>query len=218
MRLRLFVCISLVLLSPFAIAHGQTAAPLSPRRFGVLAGINTATLAGRDVQAVSRHTAFMVGALVVAPLTTAVALQPEMLYTTKGAESNSGSSSTLKMNYLEIPVLARFDIAGSGGTKPFVYAGPAVSFKMGCSIGATTAGSAPTLSCAEIEAQSNGSTKFTAVDYGVIIGGGTTFDLSGRTFTVGARYDHSLRNITRDAVSKHRVLSVLATYEFPWKQ
>jgi hypothetical protein len=193
---------------------GAQSANLPPRRFGLTAGVNSSTIGGSDVGNASRRTGFMAGALIVIPVSPTFAIQPELLYTMKGATSNDVDvGSTFKMNYAEIPVLLRVDIPASGGTKPFFYGGPAVSFKVSCDIEATSQGSTVSASCDELESQG---VKVKTVDYGVVVGGGLAFDVGGRAFTIGARYDHSLGKIVEDSDSKHRVISILATLEFPW--
>jgi opacity protein-like surface antigen len=133
----------------------------------------------------------------------------------KGAKSNDAEfGGTLKMNYVEIPVLLRVDVPVSGGTKPYFYGGPAVSFKASCNVEATSQGVTVSASCDELEAQG---AKLKSVDYGVVVGAGLGFDVGGRLLTIGARYNHSLADIAENSDTKHRVISILATFEFPWK-
>jgi hypothetical protein len=222
MPLRRAICTSLIMfpmVAAFGTVRAQSAAPLPPRRVGITAGINSATAGGKDATnpTPSRLTAFMAGVLLVVPVGPSFAFQPELLYSMKGFKVNeSTGTETFKENYIEVPLLARFDIAASGGVKPFFYGGPAVSFKIGCDAAGVSGGVTVSFSCDELESQSGGSTKFKSIDFGAIIGGGLAFDVSGKTFTIGARYDHSLAKIT-DTDVKHRVISVLATFEFPWR-
>lgn len=222
MRLRRIVCTSLILVplvAVFGTVRAQSAAPLAPRRFGITAGMNSATFGGKDATnpKPTRHTGFVAGVLLVVPVGPTFALQPELLYTMKGANfKDAFGSGSFKMTYIEIPLLARFDMATSGRVKPFFYGGPAVSFKMSCDVELKSPFFSFNSSCDELAAQSGGSTKVKSLDYSAIIGGGLAFDVSGKTFTVGARYDHSLGKIDNDSDIKHRVISVLATLEFPW--
>jgi hypothetical protein len=46
------------------------------------------------------------------PITNSVSIQPEISYTTKGAElsyNNTNGNTTFKTNYIEVPVLLRFN-------------------------------------------------------------------------------------------------------------
>lgn len=197
-----------------ATAGAQSAAPTPPRRFGITAGVNSATFGGSDAEDAKRRTSGMIGVLLVAPVTPVFAIQPELLYTMKGAKFNDGTfEATLKMNYVEIPVLARFDFASSGGVKPFFYVGPAISFKLSCDVSASFQGATSTSDC---DQASEGEANVKSVDYGAIVGAGLAFDVSGRMFTLGARYDHSLSKVSEDSDIKHRVISLVGTLEFPW--
>jgi hypothetical protein len=214
MRLRQLVCAGLVAAPTFGTLPAQAAAvPL--RRFGFTAGFNSSTVGGSDVTDASRRTGFTAGGLVVLPISQVFAIEPELLYTTKGAVSHepASASATLKMNYVEVPVLLRVDVPASGELRPFLYAGPAVSFKASCNVEATDQGVSVSTSCDELNAQG---AKLKTVDYGLVGGGGVAFNVGGRAFSIGARYDHSLGKISSDGDVKHRVISVLATFEFPW--
>jgi hypothetical protein len=218
MRLRQLVCAGLVAAPVFGTLAAQGAAtPL--RRFGFTAGVNSSNLGGADVGDQSRRTGFTAGGLLILPLGPEVAVEPEFLYTTKGAVSNgtepngTKTTATLKMNYVEVPVLLRLDLSPSGDTRPFLYAGPAISFKASCTIEGTSQGVSISSTCDALEVQG---AKVKTVDYGLIGGGGVAFNVGGRAFSIGARYDHSLGKISSDSDVKHRVISVLATFEFPW--
>jgi hypothetical protein len=93
------------------------------------------------------------------------------------------------------------------------HAGPAIALKASCDLEGIEGGVSSSISCDQIEGDG---LKFKSVDYGVIVGAGLAFDVYGRTFNVGARYDHSLAEIDDQSGIKHRVISLMATFEFPW--
>ena len=143
-----------------------------------------------------------------------IAIEPEVLLTTKGAKfSDSQGSGSFTMKYIEVPVLVRYEAVGSGGMRPFVLGGPAIALRASCDLEGIDAGVSVDISCDEAEAQG---LKFKSVDYGLIVGGGVAFDVGGRGFSIGVRYDHSLSEVADNSNIKHRVLSILATFEFPW--
>jgi hypothetical protein len=164
----------------------------------------------------TRHaaTGFIVGASMVAPVSANVAIEPQVLFTSKGAnfEDSSGGGS-ITMNYVQFPLLIRVSAGGSGRARPFVFAGPAIALKASCDLEGIEGGVSSSISCDQIEGDG---LKFKSVDYGVIVGAGLAFDVYGRTFNVGARYDHSLAEIDDQSGIKHRVISLMATFEFPW--
>ena len=214
MRLNHVLC-AVIAAAPCLSLHAQGAAnPLPPRRLGITAGINSATVGGGDVGEASRRAGFIVGASMVAPVTSNVAIEPQVLLTSKGAnfEDSSGGGS-ITMNYVQVPLLVRVSGGGSGRARPFVFAGPAIALKASCDLEGLEGGVSASISCDQLEADG---LKFKSVDYGVIVGAGLAFDVSGKTFSVGARYDHSLADIDDASGIRHRVISLMATFEFPW--
>jgi len=60
------------------------------------------------------------------------AVQPELLYVSKGAQKDLFFvSAEWKINYLEVPVLAKFNIVPDAQLQPSLYAGPALSILLG---------------------------------------------------------------------------------------
>jgi hypothetical protein len=208
---------SLSALLAVAMPLGAAQAQLKPPpRFGLIAGINSSTVGGSDTEDAKRRTGAMAGILFVAPLSPGFSIQPELLYTMKGAGfSDTDASGTVKMNYVEIPVLFRGSIPTSTNARPFFYAGPDIAFRVGCSLEAQGQGISGDVSCDEFEAEG---LEFKTVDYGIVIGAGVSFDLTGKIFTISARYDHSLGKLVEDSDTKHRVLSLVGTLEFPWRR
>lgn len=213
MRFCRLICVGLIATAGLGRAAAQSVA--SPqRRFGITAGVNSSMVASSHLGDASRRTGFTAGALLVFPVAPAFAIEPELLYTTKGYEvSGPDFSSTLKMSYVEIPVLLRVEVPASGGVKPLLYGGPAVSFKATCDVDSKFQGISMSTSCDPVQSDF---AKIKTLDYGLVVGGGLEFDVAGKMITIGARYDHSFRTIAENSDVKHRVISVLATLEFPW--
>jgi hypothetical protein len=211
MRFHRVMSVALALL-PLTIVHAQ-GAPMPRSRFGITAGINSAIVVGDDTEDATRQTGLMIGVLNVSPLTPSFSVQTEVLYTMKGAgASEEGADVAVKLNYLEIPVLGRFEIPASGGVKPFVYAGPAISFKTSCTIEAEFRGNKLSTDCDDEQE----SFKVKSVDYSAVIGGGLGFDVRGKMLTIGARYTHGFANIGDEGNAKNRVISAVASFELPW--
>jgi hypothetical protein len=203
----------LAVTAPIGVGHAQLK---PPPRFGLMAGINSSTIGGPDVEDASRRVGAMGGILVVAPVRPGVAIEPEVIFTMKGADfSDIEGSGSVKMSYVEVPVLLRVSIPTSTAARPFFYAGPSVSFRASCNFEATGEDFGADLSCDQLESQG---VEFKSVDYGLIVGAGASFDLSGKLVTLSVRYDHSFAKIIEDVDAKHRVLSLVATLEFPWRR
>ena len=75
---------------------------------------------------------FAAGGFVSIGINDLFSIQPEVLFVQKGAKlTEDGDEATLKLNYVEVPILVVFTIQTSGNVTPFVYAGP--SFGMNTS-------------------------------------------------------------------------------------
>ena len=98
-----YIGMMIVLTSSFLTAQKQTT------RFGLKGGLNIATISG--ISDTSPITAFHLGALVEIKVSHKFAVQPELLYSAQGAkDSSSSSNASIKINYITIPVMAKFYI------------------------------------------------------------------------------------------------------------
>ncbi|MDO6392461.1 porin family protein [Pontibacter sp. BT731] len=96
-------------------------------RLGIRAGVNYAGFGGSDADNLDRIWGGHAGVTANFPLSADnfLSIQPEVLYSMKGAET-SADDVKWKINYLDVPVLARVN-AG-----PLYFeAGPQVSFRVG---------------------------------------------------------------------------------------
>ncbi|CAI2765233.1 porin family protein [Flavobacterium collinsii] len=94
-------------------------------RFGVKGGLNLTTFAGGNYWDAKSLVGFQVGGFAEIKVIERLAIQPEVLFSTQGAklEGNFGDFDD-KLNYINVPVLAKFFI-----TKQFtVEAGPQLGF------------------------------------------------------------------------------------------
>ena len=205
-----------------AIAWTPSLSQSTPR-FGVIAGANLATISGGYFPKASNRTGFAGGLMAVLPVSPSFAIQPELMFTMKGAYSDSGgTSATAKMYYIELPVLMRFDIPTSGSVKPFVYGGPGFAYRTSCTIeGHYAPEGSRTVGCDSLArqgAKASPGVKYRRTDVDGIIGGGLAFDIGGRTITVGVRYDVGFVNFFNRNGSKNRVLSFMGTLEWPLRK
>jgi hypothetical protein len=134
----------------------------------------------------------------------------------KGAKSSdTGGDLTVKLSYLELPLLLRYDIGSGGeGMRPFVHAGPALALKLSCSFEATDGSANVSTGCDD----ENGDGGAKSFDMGLMFGGGFAFRHMDHTFSIGVRYNLGLLNIAEgeDLSTKNRVLSIVGTFEWPW--
>jgi|AntRauTorcE11897_2_1112592.scaffolds.fasta_scaffold36344_1 opacity protein-like surface antigen len=161
--------------------------------FGIRGGVNFATISADGFSPDSR-TGLLVGAYANFGMDGAISIQPEVLYSAKGA--SFGDNET-KLDYVEIPILAKYTIDTDGSLAPHFYAGPYVGINVS----------------AKNENDDDISEGISSTDFGLTLGGGLGFD----SFNIGARYSLGLSNIAdadNAGDSKNRVFSIVAGFDF----
>jgi len=195
-------------------------------RLGIIAGANLATLSGSFFPKASKRTGFAGGLMAVLPVAPSFAIQPELMFTMKGANSDSGGfSATAKIYYVEVPVLARLEIPAYGRLKPFVYGGPSFAYRTSCTLAGHSAAGAfmvdpvdITVACDSLTSRPYPPTpgvKYTRTDVNGIIGAGLAFNVGGNTVTGSVRYDVGFVKVVTFNDSKNRVSSFIGTVEWP---
>jgi len=111
-----------IILAAIAVmAFGLTNAQQT--RFGIKGGLNLTTFAGGDYWDAKSLVGFQVGGFAEIKIIERLSIQPEVLFSTQGAKLDNFDIDS-KLNYINIPVLAKFYI-----TKQFtVEAGPQLGF------------------------------------------------------------------------------------------
>lgn len=103
--------------------------------WGVKAGLNISDLYGDDAKDSDVKAGFSGGLFFNYHLNNYWSIQPEVLFSTKGADLESGLTgengpAEYEFGYLTIPVLAKFYIPAGSTLSPNFYAGPEVGFKL----------------------------------------------------------------------------------------
>jgi|AntRauTorcE11897_2_1112592.scaffolds.fasta_scaffold05298_2 hypothetical protein len=175
--------------------------------FGIRGGLNISNLNDIEGEADSR-TGFMAGLYFnfLVP-NSPVSIQPEVLYTQKGFESGN---NTFQLDYIEVPVLVKFDFITDGSVTPNVYFGPYVGFNVSAEIDGNEG-----LLGGDSESDIEDGVEST--DFGVAVGGGLDF---GRV-DLGIRYGAGLTEVFEDGLfennnsgAKNGVLSITAGIDF----
>ncbi len=153
---------------------------------GLKGGVNLTNLYVDDVDDENVKIGYHVGIYHEAEITDFLSVQPELLFTSKGAEVHYenfvGGSGKYRynLNYLEVPLLVKLKIGGFQ-----VHAGPYAAFLVGANIK---------------DVDDNGNVQqvesldrddFEQVDLGASLGAGFNFD-GGR---IGVRYDFGMNDI-----------------------
>ncbi len=76
-------------------------------KFGAKAGLNLANMSG-DVEDNSMKVAFHLGGMAEIKISETFSIQPELLYSAQGAKFSDG---TLALNYLVLPIMAKYTVA-----------------------------------------------------------------------------------------------------------
>jgi len=176
---------------------------------GPWAGLNFTTFSVSNVSGTfSNLTRFAVGGQLVRGLSKDFALRIGLLYSQRGADAGGGVS--MKLDYLEIPVMVAYKISGQGtSVTPYVAAGGQFAIKLNCNV---SAGSA-SVDCGTLLNATLPST-----DVGINLGAGVAFPVGKAALTVDARYYIGLTNLASAAgggVSAHNTgFSVGVGYMF----
>jgi len=182
---------------------------------GLKGGLNMSNLYTKDVDDENVLMGFNIGLFAELPITSRLALQPEVSFTTKGAElqyDNAFAQGTgkFRLNYLEVPLLLKANL-----TENFnVHFGPYAAFLVDSKITNESSDGSYNF---EDNIDEDDLNKF---DYGLAAGIGFDFD----SFGIGARYNYGLNTVGKERTvlgqtstfpdSKNSVLSVYATIKF----
>lgn len=167
-----------------ALVIGALLAPVTSvtaQQVGAIVGATFSTLRGID--GVDNRTGLL-GGLSFVTSGGPFAWQPEVLVVSKGAKGTNTTAEGLKLNYLEVPLLARLTLSQVQGVRPHVYAGPYLGVQIDCSVKGTST------DCNDVPGVS---TK--TVDVGGIVGGGLDFDFGPLVLTGGARYGFGVSTV-----------------------
>lgn len=179
---------------------------LSPK-FGIKAGVNLTNMYVQDISDENMKVGFNAGFIAKLPVARGFSIQPELLYSMKGAKETYDNfiqgegEYRFNLHYIELPVLAVINIAENFN----VHAGPYIAYLAGVNI--TDLNDDGTIEeIAELDADD-----FNRIDYG--LAGGLGIDLAN--FTIGARYTYGLREIGNSGLageltkdSKNSVISL----------
>lgn len=166
----------LLLLTVFSLAAASAQV-----QFGVKAGANFSTFTGDNTDDAKTKVGFNAGALVALPLFNEFSLQPEVVYSGQGFKvSGQGISGTFSANYLNVPVLFKYN----NPTGFFLQTGPQIGFLMSA------------------KAKSGGQTEdekdlFNSTDFSWAFGLG--YLVKSVNVGIDARYNLGLSNIAKDS-------------------
>jgi Outer membrane protein beta-barrel domain len=191
-----------------------SAAAIDMIHAGVKGGMTVANMSAdpSDSELADSRSGMALGGWVGIPLgMTPFTIQPEALFTMKGdSEASGGVTGTMKLDYIEIPVLAKASFLPAAAAKPSLFFGPALAYNL--SAKSTMEGSGTS---AELDVKDS----MKSVDFSLVVGGGVEFPFAGGAKSLGIdlRYTHGLTNtIDGDtgAEAKNKTISIMGTLGF----
>ncbi len=183
--------------------------------FGIKAGLNLSDLSG-DAETTEPRLSFHIGATVELMISEKFSVQPELIYSSQGGRGEyfdyyMGNrievEETLKLDYIYIPILAKYYL-----TEQLSFeAGPQVGFLVSARFDAEANFNGETESVDQ-----NVNDSFKSIDLGLGVGMGYAFD---NKLNVAARYNFGLSNIiddddAEDSKSQNSVFQISLGYRF----
>jgi hypothetical protein len=194
----------LAAISPEA-AFGQVAGK------GLKFGISISNLNGAGAETgLTSQVGFSGGGFLVLNLAGAISVQPEILFTQKGAEFESGANYyEYHYSYIEVPILLKLTLANENAAiRPSIYAGPFVSIK-------ASAKRETYLDPDQEESSKENLPSVRSIDAGFVVGAGADLRLGPGHILLDLRYGISLLNaVTTGAKITHSVIYVFLGYSF----
>lgn len=200
-----------LLMTVSVLASGPVAARSEVTGFGIKAGIATANVFGRDVYDQRFRTGFSYGIFMTYGFGRRFAVQPELLYVMKGSRYVNGQGSdayreTMSLEYVELPILAKYELPLFRSFRTHVFAGPAPAMNIRARVDARFAG----------ESQQESLDNVMGVDVGLVAGAGIEIPLGSGRITFDARYTAGLTTLSKkpDDNIRNRAVSLLFGYIF----
>jgi hypothetical protein len=141
---------------------------------------------------VRSSTGFAGGLYMNFPVAKSLLIEPEVLYTNKGAGIED-TEITLNLNYIEIPVLLRYEFTPDN-PGPFAYVGPYVGFNVKCN---TVVDTLP-VPCADDGVETN-----------TVFGGAIGAGFQRGTWGFDLRYEYDFGDAIKDEKGKNSAFMIL---------
>jgi hypothetical protein len=203
------------LLLVFFLAFGITATTQaqSPLSFGLKAGLNISDISGPDTDSDTR-TGLTGGLAVYLNLPALpIGIESGLYYSQKGSSYSESDEfgdfdETLKLDYIEVPVLARLNFPTPGPIGPHLVAGPYIGFNINAQAEGTEDG---------VTYDEDISDFINSTDIGLMFGAGLDFNIGVTSLNAQARYSIGLNNVydfDTDDTYRNSVFSIVVGINF----
>lgn len=173
----------------FSIMSITTTQAQNSPEFGVKGGLNLSNMYTEDVDDNNVLTSFNAGIYLALPLTSFLAMQPEVLYSRKGSELTydnvfATGTAKFKLNYIEVPVLLKANLTPNFN----IQVGPYFAYLVDAQVTNETDNGT-------FDFEDNfDNDDFNKFDAG--LSAGIEFDFEN--FGIGARYNYGLTTVGKD--------------------
>jgi hypothetical protein len=143
-----------------------------------------------------------------------LSLQADVLAVTKGTTgSDSGVDASFKLDYIDVPVQARFSLGSNAMFSPYLMVGPSFGFNTGCKGEISSGGGTISGDCGD-------DFPVKSVDIGATGVVGFEFAAGPGNLLIEGRYTHGLSNISDDESTgkvRTRMFAAMAGYAITLK-
>jgi len=189
-KITLLIAISLLLAGTlYNPCEAQNRQETNTTRFGIKGGVNFSNLYSKDESSSKMLTGFNLGVYAKMPITSFIAIQPELYFTTKGAEVTYNNlfvdgTAGFHLNYIEFPLLLVININEHFNVHVGPYAGYLIS---------GVVKNVSSINLFNFE-QNITTSDYNRFDAGLAFGAG----LDIGSFSLGARYCYGMTNVGRE--------------------
>jgi len=190
---------------------------------GLKAGLNISSFVGKDAKpeggSIIQNSGLIAGGYLIIPVKKEFSFQPEFLYSVKGATykfvlldlpviGDMSFEEIVKLTYIELPLLARYDVPSRGAAKPNILFGPSFGIKISARTEMRSLG----------VKESANLTGIKTIDPGLVLGGGLDIGTAKGKFTLELRYTMGLSTIIEHSEGSANIRnsagSLLLGYQF----
>jgi hypothetical protein len=201
---------------------------LAPRSAGAQGfrlggGVNLSDFFGDDAGATERKSGLDLGLSMPLLRLGPAQLRAEGYYRQKGARSVeefqqaalAGESVAIGIDYVEAPLLLRFDLPNLGQTVfPYVEGGPAFAWRINCGVSFDAATDDGQNQCDDLSGENIEET-LKEYEQGLVLGGGVDVPVFRiGSINIDARYTRGLSRLAETGEIRNRALSVMLGYSF----
>lgn len=187
---------------------GGTRSPLDVAyHYGFTGGMNISNLPAdpQELEESGSLLGYAFGMWWGVPLSRHLTIQTEALFSMKGdSESVGGYTTSTRLGYFDVPVLARFGFLHDAPVRPSLFVGPSLGINVSAKSKLEGEGGEVGIDVKD---------QVGTLDLGLVVGGGLDFRAGRRTFGVDVRYSRGLRDIGDGAngSARNEVIAVMGS-------